>query len=130
MIPGHDLWMQTECLDRYMDAVADTDCVVWGAIGPQSRDAHRSRTERKMYGGEGENEYADTDPWRYLQAAHDFYSQGCPGVAIWESQDIPSVPQVWNTIEHRIGSFSELCKVFGDKLGRYDGSDRFSRRPV
>jgi hypothetical protein len=113
-----------------MHNVADTECSVWGAIGPQTRDGHRSRDEKKLFGGEGENEYSDTDPWRYLQAAHDFYSQGCPGVAIWESQDIPSVPQVWNTIQHRIGSFTELKKTFGDKLGAFDGADTFERRKV
>ena len=36
--------------------------------------------------------------------------------------------QVWNTIRHRIGSHGELCNTFGDKLGRYDGSDRYERQ--
>ena len=130
VIPGHDLWLQTECLDRYKDNLADTNCAVWGAIGPQTKDAHRSRNEKASFSGPNGGEHADTDPWRYLQAAHDFYSQGCPGVAIWESQDIPSVPQVWNTIKHRIGSFTDLRKTFGDKLGRYDGADKFERRVV
>ena len=34
------------------------------------------------------------------------------------------------TIKHRIGSFTELRKTFGDKLGRFDGSDKFGRRKV
>lgn len=130
VIPGHDLWLTQQCLDRYMDHMAKTDCVVWGAIGPQTREGHRSAAEKKQFGGEGENEYASTDPWRYLQAAHDFYSQGAPGVSMWEAQDIPSTPQVWNTIAHRIGSYAELCKTFGDTLGKYDGSDKFERRFV
>lgn len=124
VIPGHDLWLLTESLDRYLHDLADTECQVWGAIGPQVRAVHRSGGEKEAFGAE----YADTDPWRYLQAAHDYYSQGAPGVALWEAQDIPSVPQVWNTISHRIGSHTELCKEFGDKLGRYDGSDKFERR--
>jgi len=126
VIPGHDLWLQPEPLDRYSHGLADTSCEVWGAIGPQVRDVHRSGAEKEAFGAE----YADTDPWRYLQAAHDYYSQGAPGVAIWEAQDAPSVPQVWNTIRHRIGSHTELRKEFGDKLGRFDGSDKFERRPV
>jgi len=126
VIPGHDLWLQPESLDRYSHDLHDVACEVWGAIGPQARNAHRSGAEKEAFG----SEHADTDPWRYLQAAHDYYSQGAPGVAIWEAQDIPSVPQVWNTIRHRIGNHTELCKEFGDKLGRHDGSDRFERRFV
>ena len=126
VIPGYDLWLQQECLDRYFHGLADTSCEVWGAIGPQAREVHRSGAEKEAFGAE----YADTDPWRYLQAAHDYYSQGAPGVAIWEAQDLPSVPQVWNTIRHRIGSHTELCKEFGDKLGRYDGSDKFEGNVV
>ena len=130
VIPGHDLWLQTECLGRYMHNLSENRCDVWGAIGPRTKDAYRSEAEKRSIGGEVGNECADTDPWRYLQAAHDFYSQGTPGVTIWESQDIPSVPQVWNTIKHRIGSYTELCKTLGDKLGGFDGSDKFERRPV
>ena len=126
VIPGHDLWLQSEPLDRYFHGLAGTSCEVWGAVGPQTRDAHRSGAEREALGAE----YADTDPWRYLQAAHDYYSQGAPGVAVWEAQDIASVAQVWNTISHRIGSHTELCKTFGDKLGRFDGSDKFERKFV
>jgi hypothetical protein len=126
VIPGQDLWLDQECLDRYTHGLSETDCSLWGAIGPQVREMHRGRVEKEAFGAE----YADTDPWRYLQAAHDYFSQGAPGVAIWESQDIPSVPQVWNIIKHRIGSHTELRKEFGDKLGRFDGSDKFERRFV
>ncbi len=126
VIPGQDLWLQQECLDRYLHGVKDTSCKVWGAIGPQVREVLRGGKERTAFGAE----HADTDPWRYLQAAHDYYSQGAPGVAVWEAQDIPSVPQVWNTIKHRIGSHTELKKEFGDRLGRFDGSDNFERRFV
>jgi len=126
VVPGHDLWLESQCLDRYTHGLRDTNCEVWGAIGPQVRAVHRSSSEKSMFGAE----HADTDPWRYLQAAHDFYSQGTPGVVIWEAQDIPSVPQVWNTIRHRIGNHTELCKTFGDKLGCYDGSDKCERRFV
>jgi len=114
VIPGRDLWLQTECLDRYMDNLADTGCEVWGAVGLKVRETH---------GG-------DTDPWRYLQSAHDYYSQGAPGVVLWEAYDIPSVAQVWNTINHRIGSHCELQKTFGNTLGRFDGSDKFWQRSV
>lgn len=126
VIPGQDLWLQQECLDRYFHGVSGTACEVWGAIGPQVREMHRGGKNKKAFG----EEYADTDPWRYLQEAHGYYSQGAPGVALWEAQDVPSVPQVWNTIKHRIGSHTELRKEFGDKLGRYDGSDKFERRYV
>ena len=121
IIPGHDLWLSQECLDRYTHHLAGTDCELWGAIGARFREVQRSWGEIETFG----SDYADTDPWRYLQAAHDFYSQGASGVAVWESQDIPSVPQVWNAIRHRIGSLTELDKTFGKKLGRFDGSDKF-----
>jgi len=126
VIPGHDLWLLTEPLDRYLHVLRDTACEVWGAIGPQAKTVHRSWAEKEAFGAE----YADTDGWRYLQSAHDYYSQGAPGVALWEAQDIPSVAQVWNTIKHRIGSHRELCKAFGDKLGRFDGADKFEREFV
>ncbi len=114
VIPGRDLWLQTECLDRYQDGLVATNCEVWGAVGLKTRETHG----------------ADTDPWRYLQAAHDYYSQGTPGVVLWEAHDLPSVAQVWNTIRHRIGSFSELRKTFGDRLGRFDGSDKIEQQLV
>jgi hypothetical protein len=125
IIPGHDLWLTQQCLDRYTHHLVGTDCELWGAIGPRLREVQRSWEEIEAL---GENDYADTDPWRYLQAAHDFYSQGTPGVAVWESQDIPSVPQIWNAIRHRIGSLTELDKTFGNRLGRFDGSDKFERK--
>lgn len=128
VMPGRNLWIEMQALDRYMHALADTDCAVWGAVGPQDMVLHASKTEEIAHLGKTpHNDYADTDPWRLLQQAHDAYSQGAPGAAVWESQDIPSVPQVWNALAHRMGSHAELCKTFGDKLGRYDGSDKFER---
>jgi len=128
LIPAEasNLWIEQQCLDRFIHNLQGTNCEIWGAIGPQVRSCHRSKTEKAAY----DTHYADLDPWRYLQAAHDFYSQGVPGVTLWEAQDVPCVPQVWNVLKDRIGSHSELCKVFGDKLGRYDGSDKFDRRFV
>ena len=127
IIPGYDLWLTQECLDRYTHHLAGTDCELWGAIGPRLREVQRSWEEIEALDG---NDYADTDPWRYLQAAHDFYSQGVAGVAVWESQDIPSVPQIWNALRHRIGSQTELSKTFGNLLGRFDGSDKFERKII
>lgn len=124
VIPGHDLWLEPQCLDHYVMALQGTTCELWGAIGPQNREGKRSTQDGKHLG----NEHADIDPWRYLAAAHDFYGQGASGVALWEAHDISSVPQIWETTRHRIGSPEILTERFGQPLGSWYDPQAIRRR--
>lgn len=113
-------------LDRIVPVARETGCKLWGAIGPQFRAGHRRKIDRASYDNVA---YADTDPWRYMLLAHDFYLQGCEGAYIWEAQDMPSVPQRWNVIR-RMGDRDYLRDVFGDKFGRYDGAHWVPQKPL
>jgi hypothetical protein len=119
------LMLETQCFDRMAPLLEGTGCELWGAIGPHFREALGTIEERAAFDGA----LADTDPWRFMATAHDYYSQGADGVYLWEAHDLASVPQVWNVIR-RMGDRDFLRRTFGDKLGRFDGSHWIEQTPL
>jgi hypothetical protein len=111
------LMMQIQSLDRFRKGLRGTPCELWGAIGPQYREALPSRWPRN---GAAEI-LTDADPWRIMALAHDFYQQGADGVFVWEAQDLAAAPTRWSILRH-LGDREYLRHAFGDKLGPFDGS--------
>lgn len=114
-----------QSLDRFGPLVEGTACKLWGALGPQFREGHRSKEERTQYGPE----CADLDPWRLMRHAADMYNQGADGVYIWEAQDMPSVPQRWEVLKN-IGDRQELNRIFSPLIGPFDGRRSFPQVPL
>jgi hypothetical protein len=105
-----------QSLDRFHPLVAGTGCRLWGALGPQFREGHRSRQERAAYGDES----ADLDPWRLMRHAAEMYNQDADGVYVWEAHDIPSVLARWDILRN-LGDREGLSRMFGPPIGPYDG---------
>jgi|GEM_PF-1990351 len=119
------LMLEPQCFDRMSLLLQDTGCKLWGAIGPQFAEGFGTTQQRARDGWL----FADADPWRIMSLAHDFYQQGADGMFIWEAQEIPNVPQRWDVIR-RIGDREYLKQVFGNKLGRFDGSHWIAHSPL
>jgi len=119
------LMLEGLCLDRFSQLQAETNCKLWGAIGPYFREGRATPQQR----GKSDWLFADADPWRMMALAHDYYQQGADGVFIWEAHELTDVPQRWNVIR-RIGDRDHLRNTFGDKLGRFDGSHWIDSSPL
>lgn len=119
------LMYEARSLDRWKPLLAGTNCQIWGTIEPQFREGHLSKQEKRQWekdhqGMDAGPTYSDTDPWRYMRAAADYYNQDADGILIWEAQDMPSVPERWNIIKN-MGDKEKLNKIFSPLIGPWDG---------
>ena len=119
------LWTSEQSLDRFHPLLEGTGCKIWGPLGNQSRELHRTTKEKAELG----SEHADLDPWRLMRSACDFYNQGADGVYIWEAHELPSIPQRWEVLSH-LGDRQRLNEVFSPLIGAFDASHRIEQEEV